>query len=259
MWVHRRPLGKPPSLNRPLNRRTTTWKRVMQSRYDETVGSCRLTWRGLPLLWHKLSTIPSTYTSRARPGSSVIGDERFQVLGRLAAQGRTRLKCREWTYPRRPSISGDNVAGVKVFSYSNTRRNRGGNYVPYCTLPDAVEPVPSRINRLAGWPHRLSNNKLTFAAHLCAHSEGLGVSNREICLEGTQKSQYVRGSVRKWQRPSLGNAPRNWSSFRHYQREATMSEASIAPMRSWLASHSGERPSRNSRITTSKPMRVPAM
>src|ERR1051326_3416903 len=44
----------------------------------------------------------------------------------------------------------------------------------------------------------------------------------------------LRGSVRRWPRQSLGSGLLNWPSYRRFQMEATMSEGSFAPMRSWL-------------------------
>jgi len=40
---------RPPSLNRPLNCPRTIRKFVIQTRYDETVGSCHLSWHALPI------------------------------------------------------------------------------------------------------------------------------------------------------------------------------------------------------------------
>ena len=34
--------------------------------------------------------------------------------------------------------------------YSETRRNSGVDYVPYCTLPDDVEPARRRISKPVG-------------------------------------------------------------------------------------------------------------
>jgi hypothetical protein len=51
----------------------------------------------------------------------------------------------------RTSISRDNAwAGRYITSVASTRRNSGGDHVPYCTPPDAVEPARRRVSNPAG-------------------------------------------------------------------------------------------------------------
>jgi hypothetical protein len=57
----------------------------------------------------------------------------------------------------------------EAFRYLETRPKSGVDYVPYCTLPDDVEPARCRINKPAGWAgsHR-------FQQRLSYHVEGRG-------------------------------------------------------------------------------------
>jgi hypothetical protein len=51
-------------------------------------------------------------------------------------------------------------AGCYSTSATSTRRNSGGDHVPYCTPPDAVEPARRRVSNPAGraGSHRFNNN-----------------------------------------------------------------------------------------------------
>ena len=42
------------------------------------------------------------------------------------------------------------LVAIVAASVTSTRRNRGGDHVPYCTPPDAVEPAPRRLSNPAG-------------------------------------------------------------------------------------------------------------